>query len=1218
MLLADSHITMVVGVDIHVTTAPPFNPVHPYIGMVMDPADYIPFLGTNVSVNGLKRGVSDTGGMIIPLMHIPLAGPFAMASVIGHESMNFFASQTVFCDGTRMSPKGYMVMTCNDVGIPLSAGFGKGKAGKTKLTPSLFAPTSFSLPIPTGKPVMVGGPYAPDWGGMLTGLVTSMGFSSLMKLGRKGLGKALKTFNHKVLKNADIQKRFPSTKKLSEYLCKNGFEPVNLVNGAVVYEGTDFGFPSPLPLEWTRAWYSDSGYEGWLGHGVHCRYDRMVQSFENEGVTMLRMEDGRAVAFPPIAPGGEFYMRSERTTLRHTDKGYVAYNHDNLLTYRFDLRERDAWRLTRIENPDGLHIQLRFTNGRLSELTDPAGRRVHATTDSGGRVTKLSFVTDKGFEPLVSYTYDGAGNMTGITDATGNTTKMSYSGHLMTEKTDRNGNTYCWEYDGKGRCIHTYGRDGMMEGRIEYHPDKGYNLVTDSEGGTTTYRYTPEQLVTAEIDPLGNETRHSYTDYMEPYRTIDPEGGVTGYSYDSEGKLTGIAYPDGSSEMYVYNERGRLIIHIDREGNKSVRLYDPERPHLVSGFIDETGGLTEFTYDSHGLPLTVSKGKRRSELSYDEALNLVSWHEDGRKLGGWRHDAKGRLTERSSPGSRTEFYHYDALDRLRRIDARDGNVIHLDYDSYDSITEARDDRRHVRMGYNSVGSMVWREEAGNRVSFRYDGMDRLREVVNEAGIGYAFRRDLAGNITSERDFGGMERKYHRDGCGRVTRIDRPGDRSTAYTYDTAGRMVTAEYHDGTKEEYGYDRNGLMISADNGEARILFERDPMGRVTREVMGLPGSDTFTEVMSVESEYNGYGERTRVRSSLGADTELSYDRSGLVGGVRATVEKSEVGEAYGDTAEGEDYLSWESTIGRDDAGRVSKRVGNGTRRFGWDGNVVLHEWDVDEAGKPKIVTDATGREEYSGTEKPENLVTWVYDGTSFTPVAKVADGERYTIVQDYLGTPTQAYDSRGELVWEMLLDMYGKVTECYGDRTLVPFRYQGQYEDSETGLYYNRYRYYSPDMGIYISSDPIGLAGGFNTYAYVKDTNTWVDVLGLSGELVYQLIRDNKVVYYGITSRTALERMAEHGKTKVFDNMEILADGLTHDQARSIEGALIRQRLKERADDWSDFDSIKARLDKSGLDNRNRGRIKEHWTSENPLDDLRDKIYKKPKKVKVGCKS
>ena len=1301
MLLADSHITMVVGVDVHVTTAPPFNPIHPYIGMVMDPADYIPFLGTNVSVNGLKRGVSDTGGMIIPLMHIPLVGPFAMASMIGHESMNFFASQTVFCDGSRMSPKGYMVMTCNDVGIPLSAGIGKNKAGKTRLIPSLFAPTSFSLPVPTGKPVMVGGPYVPDWGGMLTGLAASIGFSSLMKLGGKGLGKALKTFNHKVLKNTNIQKRFPSTKKLSAYLCRNGFEPVNLVNGAVVYEGTDFGFPSPLPLEWSRAWYSDSEYEGWLGHGVHCCYDRTVESFEDEGVTMLRMEDGRAVAFPPIAPGGEFYMRTERTTLRRTEKGYEAYSHDSLLTYRFDMRDGGAWRMTRIENPDGLHIQLRFSNGRFSGVSDPAGRTVHAATDTKGRVTSLSFVTDKGEERLVSYTYDESGNMTGITDAMDKTTEMSYSGHLMTEKTDRNGDTYRWEYDSKGRCVHTYGTDGMMEGRIEYHPSEGYNLVTDSTGGTTTYRYTPDQLVTSEIDPLGNETRHSYTDFMEPYRTIDPEGGVTGYSYDNDGNLTGVTYPDGSGEMYIYDDKGRLSIHVDREGGKTVRLYDTERPHLVSRFIDRDGGVTEFTYDSHGQPVGVGKGDRRSELSYDGSLNLVSWHEDGRLLGGWKHDDRGRLIERSSPGNRTEFYVYDALDRLRRIDARDGNVIHLGYDSYDSITEARDARRHVRMGYNSVGSMTWREEGGNRVSFRYDGMDRLREVVNEAGAGYVFRRDLAGNVSSEKDYGGIERIYHRDGCGRVTRIDRPEGRSTAYTYDTMGRVLTAEYHDGTKEEYGYDRNGLMTTADNGEARMVFERDPMGRVTRETMGLPGGDRFMEVMSVESEYNAYGERTRVVSSLGADTELSYDRLGLVGGIKATVGKPEADDAsaYGDA--GGDVRPWESTIGRDDAGReverfatggirittdyndmglvrsrhvrsgnrhtgwrsyrwdvgarlmsmrgnlspepvifdydsmcnlvrgdysmhesvfrtpdkvgnlyredgckgreydrggrllwdgeyhyrydcegnlvhksrrdvsvpennghtgkkgwlgmlfsaddadnkdnsretdpfacwqqgdtcyewqangmlagvrtpdgrtvtfgydalgrrVSKRTGDTVHRFGWDGNVVLHEWDTDEVLRPKLVTDETGREEYDGTEKPDNLVTWVYDGTSFTPVAKVTDGERYTIVHDYLGTPTQAYDSKGELVWEMLLDVYGKVTECHGDRTLVPFRYQGQYEDEETGLYYNRFRYYSPDMGMYISSDPIGLAGNNPTlYGYVQDVNTWLDIWGL----------------------------------------------------------------------------------------------------------------------------
>ncbi|MDB0601965.1 RHS repeat-associated core domain-containing protein [Tenacibaculum maritimum] len=66
-------------------------------------------------------------------------------------------------------------------------------------------------------------------------------------------------------------------------------------------------------------------------------------------------------------------------------------------------------------------------------------------------------------------------------------------------------------------------------------------------------------------------------------------------------------------------------------------------------------------------------------------------------------------------------------------------------------------------------------------------------------------------------------------------------------------------------------------------------------------------------------------------------------------------------------------------------------------------------------------------------------------------------------------------------------------------TPFRYQGQYEDIETGLYYNRFRYYSPDTGTYISQDPIGLLGNNpNFYAYVHDVNIFVDKFGLTGSL------------------------------------------------------------------------------------------------------------------------
>ncbi|WP_084470761.1 RHS repeat-associated core domain-containing protein [Cellulophaga geojensis] len=166
------------------------------------------------------------------------------------------------------------------------------------------------------------------------------------------------------------------------------------------------------------------------------------------------------------------------------------------------------------------------------------------------------------------------------------------------------------------------------------------------------------------------------------------------------------------------------------------------------------------------------------------------------------------------------------------------------------------------------------------------------------------------------------------------------------------------------------------------------------------------------------------------------------------------------------------------------------------------------------------------------------------------------------------------------------------------------------------YNRFRYYSPESGTYISQDPIGLASGEpNFYAYVSDSNSWVDVFGLNGELVYQLVGKDGVNYYGITSRDALTRMNEHiANGKVFDKMEILADNLTHDQARSIEGALIRKRMNERLSlrDRRNL-SIKEQLEKAGLDNKNRGRVKERWLSDNPLDDLSDKMNKKPKKVK-----
>ena len=183
-------------------------------------------------------------------------------------------------------------------------------------------------------------------------------------------------------------------------------------------------------------------------------------------------------------------------------------------------------------------------------------------------------------------------------------------------------------------------------------------------------------------------------------------------------------------------------------------------------------------------------------------------------------------------------------------------------------------------------------------------------------------------------------------------------------------------------------------------------------------------------------------------------------------------------------------------DALGRRTLKEFRGIRyRYAWDGNVLLHEWNYHSWTKPIRKKDKYGRYSYSSPEPLTNVTTWVYDGQSHTPVAKFTEEDCYSIVQDHLGTPTQAFDSRGNKVWDCVLDIYGDIQMIEGDRDFIPFRFQGQYADVETGLYYNRFRYYSPELGNYISQDPIRMAGNNPTlYGYVKDSNSWIDVWGL----------------------------------------------------------------------------------------------------------------------------
>ena len=172
-----------------------------------------------------------------------------------------------------------------------------------------------------------------------------------------------------------------------------------------------------------------------------------------------------------------------------------------------------------------------------------------------------------------------------------------------------------------------------------------------------------------------------------------------------------------------------------------------------------------------------------------------------------------------------------------------------------------------------------------------------------------------------------------------------------------------------------------------------------------------------------------------------------------------------------------------------RLSKSFGTTVTRWVWNGNVPLHQWKQ--------------RREYSIMEDRWNtdaerwdMTVWLFDEESYVPAAMIKEGKAYSILTDHLGTPTEAYDAEGNEVWSRTLDMNGEVIEETGNVGMVPFLFQGQYYDCEIGLAYNRFRYYSPKMGMYVSQDPIGLGGGIlNLYGYVDSTNTWIDSWGLA---------------------------------------------------------------------------------------------------------------------------
>ncbi|SEK11810.1 RHS repeat-associated core domain-containing protein, partial [Achromobacter sp. NFACC18-2] len=197
------------------------------------------------------------------------------------------------------------------------------------------------------------------------------------------------------------------------------------------------------------------------------------------------------------------------------------------------------------------------------------------------------------------------------------------------------------------------------------------------------------------------------------------------------------------------------------------------------------------------------------------------------------------------------------------------------------------------------------------------------------------------------------------------------------------------------------------------------------------------------------------------------------------------------------------------REDQARANRAMGCSTTLYGWDGDTLAWEGRDDqtthylyEPGSFVPLAQAISRKPILLHQQPAYAGAYDIDRDPLwttSPDPDPVDAMAWYHC-DHLGTPQELTDAQGEIVWSAHYQAWGEAKEAITDAARAagirnPIRFQGQYLDRETGLHYNRHRYYDPQIGRFITKDPIGFAGGSNVYQYADNPVGWVDPLGLA---------------------------------------------------------------------------------------------------------------------------
>ena len=415
--------------------------------------------------------------------------------------------------------------------------------------------------------------------------------------------------------------------------------------------------------------------------------------------------------------------------------------------------------------------------GRLTQMTDPNGLITGFAYDSRGNLLTVTQTPVTGTPRVTTMSYDAASQLEIMTTPDGLTLTYTYdAAHYLRSVTDNFGNRIDYDYDAMGNLKDedTYDPGNVLKRALDYAYDLNNRLDTVTNGGfITDLAIDLVGNLTNEVDPKLASTQHAYDALNRLDQTIDALTGVIDYDYDAHDNITTVTAPNGATTSYQYDELDNLTQEVSPDRGTIIYTYDDAGNRVTE--LDARGMLTTYTYDAlNRLTLVTLNAGSTIGYEYDigaNAIGRLNQITDASGFTTWTYDNFGAVTQKTQTIGTVALstsYIFDSSGRLSSITLPSGKVITYGYNIFlpNSVSV---DGQTILSGatYDPFGPVnAWTWGNGSFASRNFD-LRGLMDSQTLAGDARALGYDAAGQVTSMLD-SNLDVTFDYDLLGRLT------------------------------------------------------------------------------------------------------------------------------------------------------------------------------------------------------------------------------------------------------------------------------------------------------------------------------------------------------------------------------------------------------------------------------------------------------------------